>query len=64
MARSPAALKDYQARRDFARTPEPSGKAARNTGVQWHIIEEESPEPERNVPAGLAYLKSLAKGPK
>ncbi|HOA48952.1 MAG TPA: DNA ligase D [Novosphingobium sp.] len=32
MARSPAALKDYHARRDFARTPEPSGKAARNTG--------------------------------
>ena len=39
-------------------------EAARNTGVQWHIIEEESPEPEKNVPAGLAYLKSLAKGPK
>jgi sugar phosphate isomerase/epimerase len=39
-------------------------EAARNTGVQWHIIEEESPEPEKNVPAGLAYLKSLAAGPK
>ncbi len=39
-------------------------EAARSTGVQWHIIEEESPEPDKNVPAGLAYLKSLAGGPK
>jgi sugar phosphate isomerase/epimerase len=39
-------------------------EAARSTGVQWHIIEEESLEPEKNVPAGLAYLKSLASGPK
>lgn len=39
-------------------------EAARNTSVQWHIIEEESPEPEKNVPAGLAYLKSLAAGPR
>lgn len=39
-------------------------EAARNTGVQWHIIEEESPTPEKNVPAGLAYLKSLAGGPR
>jgi len=39
-------------------------EAARSTGVQWHIIEEESAEPEKNVPAGLAYLKSLAGGPK
>jgi sugar phosphate isomerase/epimerase len=38
-------------------------EAARGTAVQWHIIEEESPEPEKNVPAGLAYLKSLAAGP-
>jgi len=38
--------------------------AARGTSVEWHIIEEESPEPEKNVPAGLAYLKSLAQGPK
>ncbi len=38
-------------------------EAARNTSVQWHIIEEESHEPEKNVPAGLAYLKSLAAGP-
>lgn len=37
--------------------------AARGTAVQWHIIEEESPEPDKNVPAGLAYLKSLAAGP-
>ncbi len=39
-------------------------EAARGTGVQWHIIEEESPTPEKNVPAGLAYLKSLAGGPR
>jgi sugar phosphate isomerase/epimerase len=39
-------------------------EAARSTGVQWHIIEEESLEPDKNVPAGLAYLKSLASGPK
>ena len=39
-------------------------EAARSTGVQWHIIEEESPEPDKNVPAGLAYLKSLGGGPK
>jgi len=39
-------------------------EAARNSSVQWHIIEEESPEPEKNVPAGLAYLKSLAGGPR
>ena len=38
--------------------------AARGTSVQWHIIEEESPEPDKNVPAGLAYLKSLAAGPR
>lgn len=39
-------------------------EAARNSSVQWHIIEEESPDPDKNVPAGLAYLKSLAAGPK
>ncbi len=39
-------------------------EAARNTSVQWHIIEEESPEPDKNVPAGLAYLNSLAGAPK
>ena len=39
-------------------------EAARKTGVQWHIIEEESHEPEKNVPAGLAYLKSLAADPR
>lgn len=33
--------------------------AARQTSVEWHIIEEESPEPEKNIPAGLAYLKTL-----
>jgi sugar phosphate isomerase/epimerase len=39
-------------------------EAARASSVEWHIIEEESHEPERNVPAGLAYLKSLAAGPR
>ena len=39
-------------------------EAARKSGVQWHIIEEESLDPDKNVPAGLAYLKSLAAGPK
>ena len=39
-------------------------EAARSTGVQWHIIEEESLNPDKNVPAGLAYLKSLGGGPK
>ena len=34
-------------------------EAARDTSVEWHIIEEESPEPEKNIPAGLAYLKTL-----
>jgi sugar phosphate isomerase/epimerase len=34
-------------------------EAARETSVEWHIIEEESPEPEKNIPAGLAYLKTL-----
>lgn len=34
-------------------------EAARDTSIEWHIIEEESPEPEKNIPAGLAYLKSL-----
>ncbi|MCC6163785.1 MAG: sugar phosphate isomerase/epimerase [Acidobacteria bacterium] len=39
-------------------------EAARGTSVQWHIIEEESHDPDRNVPAGLAYLESLARGPR
>ena len=39
-------------------------EAARGTAVEWHIIEEESLDPDKNVPAGLAYLKSLAGGPK
>lgn len=39
-------------------------EAARGTAVQWHIIEEESPTPDKNVPAGLAYLKSLTGGPR
>ncbi|HTV02382.1 MAG TPA: sugar phosphate isomerase/epimerase [Luteitalea sp.] len=38
--------------------------AARGTSVEWHIIEEESLDPDKNVPAGLAYLKSLAGGPR
>src|SRR5690606_30985148 len=34
-------------------------EAARDSSIAWHIIEEESPEPERNIPAGLAYLETL-----
>ena len=44
-------------------TNPPTGRmvleAARGTSVEWHIIEEESPEPEKNIPAGVAWLKSL-----
>lgn len=38
-------------------------EAARGTSVEWHIIEEESSDPGRNVPAGLAFLNGLAAGP-
>jgi sugar phosphate isomerase/epimerase len=34
-------------------------EAARDTSVEWHIIEEESSTPERNIPAGLAYIREL-----
>ena len=34
-------------------------EAARNTAVEWHIIEEESSTPEVNIPAGLAYVRQL-----
>jgi len=34
-------------------------EAARDSSIEWHIIEEESPEPERHIPDGLAYLKTL-----
>jgi sugar phosphate isomerase/epimerase len=34
-------------------------EAARGTAIEWHIIEEESPEPEKNIPAGVAWLKAL-----
>jgi sugar phosphate isomerase/epimerase len=34
-------------------------EAARDSSIEWHIIEEESPEPEKNIPAGVAWLKSL-----
>lgn len=37
-------------------------EAARDTSVEWHIIEEESPEPEVNIPAGLAYIRQLESG--
>jgi sugar phosphate isomerase/epimerase len=37
-------------------------EAARETSVEWHIIEEESHEPEKNIPAGVAYVKSLEVG--
>lgn len=34
-------------------------EAARQSAITWHIIEEESSEPEKNIPAGFAFLKSL-----
>ena len=34
-------------------------EAARDTSIEWHIIEEESHEPEQNIPAGLAYVREL-----
>jgi sugar phosphate isomerase/epimerase len=34
-------------------------EAARDTSIEWHIIEEESHEPEKNIPAGLAYVQRL-----
>jgi sugar phosphate isomerase/epimerase len=37
-------------------------EAARGTTVEWHIIEEESAEPEINIPAGLAYIRQLESG--
>jgi len=37
-------------------------EAARGTSVEWHIIEEESAEPEVNIPAGLAYIRQLESG--
>jgi sugar phosphate isomerase/epimerase len=37
-------------------------EAARNTSVEWHIIEEESSTPEVNIPAGMAYIRQLESG--
>ena len=37
-------------------------EAARGTSVEWHIIEEESAEPEVNIPAGLTYIRQLESG--
>ena len=34
-------------------------KAAREIGIAWYIIEEESPEPLINVPAGKKYLETV-----
>jgi sugar phosphate isomerase/epimerase len=34
-------------------------EAAKDTAIEWHIIEEESSAPEKNIPAGMAYLQSL-----
>jgi sugar phosphate isomerase/epimerase len=33
--------------------------AARKIGIEWYIIEEESPEPLINVPAGKKYLEKI-----
>lgn len=33
--------------------------AARKIGIEWYIIEEESPRPLENIPAGLSYLRSV-----
>lgn len=37
-------------------------EAARDTSVEWHIIEEESTTPEVNIPIGLAYVRKLEAG--
>jgi len=34
-------------------------EAARDTSVEWHILEEESSQPEVNIPAGLSYIRTL-----
>lgn len=34
-------------------------EAARDSAVEWHIIEEESSSPEVNIPAGLAWLRQV-----
>jgi len=34
-------------------------EAARDTSVEWHILEEESTQPEVNIPAGLEYIRQL-----
>src|SRR5690606_38209692 len=34
-------------------------EAARDTAVEWHIIEEESSQPEVNIPAGLEYIRTV-----
>ena len=38
-------------------------EAARDTAVEWHIIEEESSQPEVNIPAGLDYIRQLEAQP-
>jgi hypothetical protein len=37
-------------------------EAARDTSVEWHILEEESSTPEVNIPAGLAFIRQLEAG--
>lgn len=34
-------------------------EAARDTSVEWHIIEDESSNPDANIPLSLAYLRTL-----
>jgi hypothetical protein len=34
-------------------------RAAKNTGVKWYIIEDESPASEQQIPQSFRYLQSL-----
>jgi sugar phosphate isomerase/epimerase len=37
-------------------------EAARDTAVEWHIIEEEASTPEVNIPQSVAYIRGLETG--
>jgi len=37
----------------------PIVRAAKNTGVKWYIIEDESPASEQQIPQSFRYLQSL-----
>lgn len=34
-------------------------EAARNSSIEWHIIEDESPAPETNIPLSIEYIRQL-----